>query len=122
MNAYLYYKPGQGHQLNVMTYFAHGLMRYGITPQLYPDWSGYDSCDFVVCWGDKVPRHIDRPRLILEAGYINGRSGHYVEDRLQFISAGWNGLHGRADPLRSDRPPDRWNALGIDPRPEPHGA
>lgn len=120
MNAYLYYRPNQQHQLDAMFQLSKGFMRHGITPNLYPDWSNYQCGDFVVCWGDKVPAHIDRPRLILEAGYINGRSGHYVEDRLLFVSAGWNGLHGRADPLRSDRPPDRWNSLGIELKPWKH--
>ena len=111
MMAHLYYKPDYPHQHHVMSCLADGLQQHGIVSVQAPDWNVAPGIDFVVCWGDKVPTDISLPRLILEAGYINGQSGDYVQDRLQFVSAGWNGLHGRADPGPLDCPPDRWNAL-----------
>jgi len=108
---HLYYKPGQGHQLHAMECLAAGLQEHGVATIISPYWDLTENVDFVVCWGDKVPANIRLPRLILEAGYINGQSGEYVLDRLRFVSAGWNGLHGRADSGPLDCPPDRWNAL-----------
>lgn len=97
-----------------MCAFAEGLIAHGHEVQVEDAEPPADIFDFVVWWGDKAPPIIrdNYPRLILEAGFINGRSGDYVTDRLQFVSAGWNGLHGRADPGPLDRPPNRWLALG----------
>lgn len=114
MRAFLHYERRAKHQLEAMVAFADGLVQHGVHCDVSYDTSPAARADFVVWWGDKVPEGLrDQPRLILEAGYINGRSGDYVRDRLQFISTGWNGLHGRADPGPPDRPPDRWNALDV---------
>lgn len=113
MTVHLYYKPGYQHQLDAMTLLSEGLMRHDLVSNIAPDWNLPADCEFVVCWGDKVPEGIRVPRLLLEAGYINGQSGHYVQDRLRFVSAGWNGLHGRADPVRFDCPPDRLRGLHL---------
>ncbi len=115
MRAYLHHH-GQRHphQFQAMAAMATGLARDGVHCDLSDgDFDGAEA-DFVVWWGDKVPLHLkDKPRLILEAGYINGQSGDYVSDRLQYVSVGWNGLHGRADPGPLDCPPDRWKATGV---------
>jgi hypothetical protein len=114
MRAYLHYDRAQEHQLKAMAALARGLATHGVHVDLSD--GGFDGgkADFVAWWGDKVPLHLKgKPRLILEAGYINGRSGDYVTDRLQYVSVGWNGLHGRADPGPPDCPPDRWEATGV---------
>jgi hypothetical protein len=91
-----------------------GLQRHGIASVVADDHVGAEQADFLVWWGNKVPQYLqDKPYLLLEAGYINGQSGDYVRDRLRFVSAGWNGLHGRADPGHLDCPPNRWQALGV---------
>jgi len=115
MKALLLVKPGMEHQIDAMTVLAQGLATHGIQAEIT---HAYPPCpvvpgewDFIACWGDKIVTDI--PRLILEAGYINGQSGDYVRDRLQFVSAGWNGLHGRADVGRLGCPPDRWEKLNM---------
>ncbi len=115
MRAFLHYETRASHQLDAMVALAGGLARHGIHIDISAGTEGADRADFIVWWGDKVPDELrDRPRLILEAGYINGRSGDYVKDRLRFVSVGWNGLHGRADPGALDCPPDRWNNIGVE--------
>jgi hypothetical protein len=114
VRAFLHYERSQKHQLEVMVAAAGGFAKHGIHVDISDGVYGGEEADFVVWWGDKVPQHLkDKPRLILEAGYINGRSGDYVTDRLKYVSVGWNGLHGRADPGPPDCPPDRYNATGI---------
>jgi hypothetical protein len=114
VRAFLHYERSQKHQVDVMVALAGGLAKHGIHVDISDGYLGGGETDFVVWWGDKVPQHLkDKPRLILEAGYINGRSGDYVTDRLQYVSVGWNGLHGRADPGPSDCPPDRFKATGV---------
>jgi hypothetical protein len=111
MRAHLHYRQGQQHQWDAMMALAEGMARYGIDADVTDSYAA-GRADFVVWWGDKVPEPLHaKPRLILEAGFINGRSGDYVTDRLRFVSAGWSGLHGRADPGPLDRPPHRWDAL-----------
>ncbi len=111
MRAHLHFKQGQQHQRDAMIALAEGMSRHGIKTDVTDSYAVGDA-DLIVWWGDKVPEPLhSRPRLILEAGFINGRSGNYVQDRLAFVSAGWSGLHGRADPGPLDRPPSRWLAL-----------
>lgn len=111
VRAHLHYKQGAQHQWDAMIALAGGLARFGITADVTDSYAAGDA-DFLVWWGDKVPTPLhSRPRLILEAGFINGRSGDYVKDRLRFVSAGWSGLHGRADPGPPLRPPTRWEQL-----------
>ncbi len=114
MRAFLHYEPRAKHQLDAMIALGAGLARHGVHIDISPGAEGADRADFIAWWGDKMPHELQRrPRLILEAGYINGRSGDYVADRLRFVSVGWNGLHGRADPGPLDCPPDRWEAVGM---------
>ena len=111
--AHLHYVAGQRHQHDAMIALATGMARHGVHIDVCANWAAAERADLLVCWGDKVPEIHDKiPHLLLEAGYINGRSGDYVQDRLRFVSTGWNGLHGRADPGPSDCPPDRWQATG----------
>ncbi len=114
IKAFLHFRLHAAHQLEAMSALAVGLKNHGISSKLGNSLCGIDEADFVVSWGDKLPAQIQIPRLILEAGYINGQSGDYVRDRLQFISTGWNGLHGRADSGRLDCPSDRFDGLGIE--------
>jgi len=114
MNVLLNPKERAAHQVAVMKALESGLHRHGVGT-LFGDAVSWEAADALVVWGAKnVPAGIDIPYLVLEAGYINGQSGDYVADRLRFVSAGWNGMHGRADPLPSDCPPDRWDALGVE--------
>lgn len=104
LRAFLYH-DGKSHQKQAISAFADGLKRHGISQ------SEHDDADFVVTWGQSFAT--EKPRLSLEAGYINGNSGNYKQDRLRFISAGWNGMHGRADAWPKNCPDDRWASLGI---------
>jgi hypothetical protein len=110
MKANLFARRGYDHQRDAMVSLASGLARHGIQANVTATFD--DDADFVVTWGDK--EKTTKPRLILEAGFINGQSGNYVQDRLRFISTGWNGLHGRADSGRLDCPPERWRSFGIE--------
>ena len=110
MRAFLFYEARKQHQFEAMIALSIGLKEHGIIPVIADNMAGCNDCDFVVSWGDRFPS--GSPRLILEAGYLNGHSGDYVADRLAFISTGWNGLHGRADAI-ADCSGDRWDALGV---------
>lgn len=109
LKAALLYHPARQHQITAMQAMAAGLAEHGIEASL--ETSQPSDCDFLVTWGDPGPRSV--PRLVLEAGYLNGHSGAYVADRLRYISAGWNGLHGRASAVCDDCPPDRCLAMDI---------
>jgi hypothetical protein len=112
VKAYLHALPHRQHQVDAMTALWEGLTRHNITVASEPE-----DADFTVWWNDLAPPSVlNRPRLFLEAGYINGSSGDYVPDRLRFISAGWNAMHNDAKVL-PDAPDDRWNALGIEMKP-----
>ncbi len=115
LRALLHFQRHKQHQIDAMSALARGLERHGI----YSVLAEYAApADFIVWWGDHVPSELrDIPRLILEAGYINGCSGDYVRDRLRFVSTGWNGLHGRADPGPPECPSDRFEALDIEIQP-----
>jgi len=89
---------------------ARGLLRHGIDATI-SDSADASGTDFVATWGMSYALPADRPRLVIEAGYLNGVSGDYVPDRLRFLSVGWNGMHGRADAFPMNCPPDRWNRL-----------
>ncbi len=115
--AFLHARSGQDHQREAMEALACGLRLNGIESVIADDHVGAEQADFVVWWGNGTPLYLkDKPHLLLEAGYINGQSGDYVRDRLQFVSAGWRGLHGRADVGAGSLgcPPDRWEALDIE--------
>lgn len=108
LKAALLYHPARQHQITAMQAMAAGLAEHGIEASL--ETSQPADCDFVVTWGDPGPRSV--PRLVLEAGYLNGHTGAYVADRLRYISTGWNGLHGRAV-TASRCPADRFYAMGF---------
>ena len=117
MRAYLHIVQNRTHQREIMLSLSRGLRRHGIKTFVGDDPDQAKNADFYVAWGERLPFNSGKPRLILEAGYINGHSGDYHRDRLQFVSTGWNGLHGRADAGASGCPPDRWDALGIELQP-----
>ena len=94
---------------------AAGLQKHNVYPAIRSATDLSDGADFTVWWGNRAPAAVrNKPVLVLEAGAINGRSGDYVRDRLRFITAGWNGLWGRVDPRAPERPPDRWEKVGIE--------
>jgi hypothetical protein len=112
MKVYLHANPNKQHQIDAMQSLWVGLTRHGINVT-----GDIERADFTVWWNKIAPPEArNRPRLYLEAGYINGRSGHYVSDRLRFISAGWNDLHNAADRM-PDAPADRWEKLDIELKP-----
>jgi hypothetical protein len=112
MKAYLHAPPSKQHQVDAMRSLWVGLTRHGIQVT-----GGLEQADFTVWWNRLDPPVVrDRPRLFLEAGYINGSDSNYVTNRLRFISAGWNGMHNEADSM-PDAPQDRWNRLGIELKP-----
>lgn len=98
-----------------MEAFAQGMSALGDVPFMADLRSGVPDCvDFVATWGDRPWRSAatDKPRLYLEAGYINGTGPDYVQNRLRFVSAEWNGLGAHGDDV-GDCPDDRWDALNI---------
>ena len=103
------FDAGRDHQVAAMRACARGFIRHGIHCDTRQTGTEPAHADIVVTWNDRVT--FDVPQLVLEAGYINGQSGDYVRDRLRFVSSGWNGLHGRADPVPFDCPPDRWKKV-----------
>lgn len=116
MRAYLVYNPAHDHQLTAITALARGLVEHGDEVHIATDWAGVSDADeILVSWGDRAPM-TDRPRLMLEAGYINGEGPEYVDRRLRFVSTSWNGLHGYGDD-GPNRPSDRWLALGVELKP-----
>ena len=113
--AYLYAVPGKEHQLQIMTALAAGLKKHYFAVTLATDWAGVAGHDFIASYGDRAPAELHaRPRLVLEAGHLTGTSGQYIADRLRYISAAWNGLHGRSDPLQHPVSADRWQRFGIE--------
>lgn len=116
ITAYLLYDRRHAHQRAAMYAFAEGLRLHGNLAHLATDLGSLgDQHELVITWGDQAA-HTGRPRLCLEAGYVNGTSGDYTADRLRFISVGWNGIHGHADDI-TIREPDRWRELGIEIKP-----
>lgn len=106
MDALSSYLAGQNYQVNRTSDISRAieLCQVGLVP----------DC-FLVTWGDPLSAISAVPRLCLEAGYINGDTGRYHDDRLRFISAGWNGLHGDSIDYIGKASPARWRALGIKP-------
>lgn len=105
-------------QQHIMQAFSAGLARHNIHGRLqkFSDgWPFDKQPDFVVVWGVRphIPEQFKKtPKLILEAGYINGKGNDYVQNRLRFISTSWNKLHGEADSLKlCDH--NRWRSLDI---------
>lgn len=87
--------------------FKSGLKRHGLKAA----WTNrFEQCDLAVLWGvsqrDLIARYAESgtPYLILECGFVG--------DRLDFASAGYGGLNGRADFRNARSPGDRWKALG----------
>ena len=118
MKAYLHFDPRKAHQRAAIDALATGLHLHGVECHVN-EWAfPIQQYDFAAGWGMRFPVEFGRsPRLVLEAGYINGSGDDYVENRLRFISAGWNGLHGEALDFPRDAPSDRWDALGLELEP-----
>ena len=104
------------HQRDAMRALASGMRRCGIETRIKPApaYPHFDD-DFLVTWGDKIETQASGvPRLILEAGYINGSGGSYNENRQRFISTSWNHRHGLSDwAWPNGVNGERWDALGI---------
>ena len=103
--------PRKAHQVHAMTSIGYGFAAHGHTPQMFSTLANVTKADMVVTWGARNATHL--PRLILEAGYINGNSGDYVADRLRFISTSWLQPHG-ASKIYGEIDRKRWKSLGID--------
>ena len=74
------------------------------------DWGRFG--DVSVWWG-YASSNCGGRNLLLEAGYVNGSSGDYTMDRLRFVSASWDQLHGRSVAVPTNCPPDRFAALDL---------
>lgn len=113
--AFLHYEHGKAHQLNAMQALAAGLDHHGIEADVSPGWDVTPGTQFMAAWGDLAPAEYRAlPRLILEAGYINGTGDDYTANRLRFIRTAWNAVGMAADGVKAETPkPDRWAALGI---------
>jgi len=104
--------PRREHQVAAMNAAGKGFAKHGHKPSIYTSLAGVGASDLVVTWGGRGDVNV--PRLILEAGYLNGNSGEYVADRLRFISTSWNKPHGAGEFLGKVKR-KRWKALGIEP-------
>jgi hypothetical protein len=102
--------PHLPHQSRWCGAMADGIRRHGLTVDVCTEGAGLPDCDAVVCWGWRIGKmFVGRgyQTLVLECGYIG--------DRLQWTSAGWNGLNGRASfpapPPGADRFRSNFDAL-----------
>ena len=98
------------HQRKAISDFLVGLDKekheiHNFNPTSLPN-GRYDIC---ICWGvvqmEKLKRFTEiRNFIILENSYLNNVQGKEKE----WVSAGWNGLNGRADFCNKNSPDDRW--------------
>lgn len=101
------YSNGSRHQHRWAYAFKEGLERHGLKADVYHPEHPVET-DIVVTWGmhhHKV-NQLNSRHLVLEAAYFR--------DRLEFASAGWGGLNGRADFRNQDSPSDRWEKHGVE--------
>lgn len=125
MTFLLHYDDNRPHQNTAMSAFALGLsalqrrttQKSDYTFALTPGWQPA-TAEVVVVWSARMldearQRVPDAKYLILEAGYLNGTSGDYVQDRLKFVSASWDALHGLGRPPSKQPPGDRWGRLDV---------
>ncbi len=101
------------HARNPVRNFCEGLKRHGITNIHYAKKNelrtiNLDEYDVIVHWSVRgmAQELIKKNRnvLILENAYLNNVQGPTKE----WVSAGWNGLNGRADFCNQNMPDDRW--------------
>lgn len=103
------------HQVKAAQSFLAGVNRHGHVGSIGSSSIRADG-DIVVGWGLKSERlAYNRPWICLEAGYINGDSGSYIENRLRFISVNFGGT-GNKCAKAYDCPPDRAVKHGLNPR------
>ena len=110
MRILIYAKPEFDHQRRAARLFSEGLRRHGVPCELRHA-RDYEPSDLAVIWGPKHPKIISGQiarggdYLMLERGYLG--------DRMWWISAGFNGLNGRADFRNNDVSGDRWMQLRL---------
>lgn len=92
------YARRMSHQIKWANAFAAGLIRHGIRPEMAgPPRENYQRSDVAVFWSHRfAPKN--QHYVVLEQGYVS---------RGTYVSAGWNGLNGRADFCNKNVPSDR---------------
>lgn len=107
---------GTDHQIAAMQAMRDGLIKNG-HETIYTTVNTNVRADLHIVWSIKNMRCVTNDYIVLEAGYINGNTGNYIQDRLRHISFSINGLHGLAKPHPPAPSDDRWSALGIELKP-----
>lgn len=99
------------HQERTLGALGQGLRRHGWTVEAHTDYNP-EPCDLAVVWGVG-----GRRGAILESQRLNGArtlvlERGYMGDRFAWVSAGFDGLNGRADfCVEPDPGPERWTLL-----------
>lgn len=107
---------GADHQVAAMEAMCEGLEKDG-HETIVTTVRERVRADLQFVWGIRNLWCITTNFIVLEAGYINGNSGDYINDRLNYVSFSVNGLHGLAKPHPPAPSGDRWQSLGIEPKP-----
>lgn len=101
------------HARNPVRNFCEGLKRHGITDIYYAKKNeltkiNLDDYDVIVHWSVRgmAQKMLKEKRnvIILENAFLNNDQG----PTKYWVSAGWNGLNGRADFCNQNMPDDRW--------------
>ena len=101
------------HARNPVRNFCEGLKRHGITDIRYAKKNeltkiNLDDYDVIVHWSVRgmAQKMLKEKRnvIILENAFLNNIQG----PTKYWVSAGWNGLNGRADFCNQNMPDDRW--------------
>ena len=101
------------HARNPVRNFCEGLKRHGITDIRYAKKNeltkiNLDDYDVIVHWSVRgmAQKMLKEKRnvVILENAFLNNIQG----PTKYWVSAGWNGLNGRADFCNQNMPDDRW--------------
>ena len=101
------------HARNPVRNFCEGLKRHGITDIRYAKRNeltkiDLDDYDVIVHWSVRgmAQKMLKEKRnvIILENAFLNNIQG----PTKYWVSAGWNGLNGRADFCNQNMPDDRW--------------
>ena len=93
-----------------MSMLAAGIKKHSDIATVSEKWQ---PADVVVIWSgrqENPPWH-DGPVLRLDGGLLHADSGDFQRDRLSWISTGWNGVAGEADPLPIEVDGSRWAKL-----------
>ena len=100
------YSRGKPWAVEWLNAIAQGLSRHGI-PATFEDADTPRDCDLAVFWGHGEPAIIARQRAAAKHTLVAECA--YLDDRLKWVSLGFDGLNGRADFVNDGIDGDRWD-------------